>query len=457
MKLEFKEYPAYSGKESDWIGKVPNGWDILPFKRLCSRIEVGIAEATTHAYAETGVPIIRGTNIRPNHIEGEILFIEPWFAEKNSSKYMRSGDLVTVRTGYPGVTAVVPSEFDMSQCFTLIISTPKRGHNSQYYSYFFNSTCGMAHFAVQGWGSAQTNISVPTVQEILVPCPPIEQQLSIVAFLDEETARIDRLMEARQMQISLLTEQRTAVIHHAVTKGIDPHARTKPSGVNWLEDIPADWTVAPLWSLVNFTVSNVDKKSEPLQQSVLLCNYVDVYKNEYISAELAFMEATASAPEIERFSLKENDVIITKDSESPHDIGVPAIVTEAIPSLVCGYHLAFFRTKNTLFPRYLFRLFQTPYIRSFLATKAQGVTRFGLSQNDITRCPVPLPPIAEQRDIIAHIESESARIDTLIAKYRRELELLVEYRASLISHAVTGRIDVGEIATATQVETVGAI
>lgn len=100
MRLELPPYPAYGSAESDRIGKIPSGWDVLPFKRLCKRVDVGIAEAATHAYAETGVPIIRGTNVRPNRLEGEILFIEPWFAEKNRSKYMRAGDLVTVRTGY---------------------------------------------------------------------------------------------------------------------------------------------------------------------------------------------------------------------------------------------------------------------------------------------------------------------------------------------------------------------
>src|ERR1035437_5193190 len=222
MKPELPRYPAYEPAESDWIGKIPCGWDVLPFKRLCKRVDVGIAEATTHAYVETGVPIIRGTNVRPNKIEGEVLFIKPWFAEKNRSKYMRVGDLVTVRTGYPGVTAVIPDEFDKSQCFTLIISTPKKGQISKFYSYFFNSTCGMAHFAVQGWGSAQTNISVPTVQELLVPFPPTCQQLAIVSFLDRETAKIDRLMGVRRQQVERLQEQHTAVIHHAVTKGLDP-------------------------------------------------------------------------------------------------------------------------------------------------------------------------------------------------------------------------------------------
>ena len=140
MKVELQKYPAYDQAESEWIGEIPSGWDVLPFKRLCKRVDVGIAEAATHAYAESGVPIIRGTNIRPHKIEGEILFIEPWFAEKNRSKYMRTGDLVTVRTGYPGVTAVIPDELDNSQCFTMIISTPKTGQVSEFYCYFFGSS-----------------------------------------------------------------------------------------------------------------------------------------------------------------------------------------------------------------------------------------------------------------------------------------------------------------------------
>ncbi|MFZ4683722.1 MAG: restriction endonuclease subunit S, partial [Terrimicrobiaceae bacterium] len=151
---------------------------------------------------------------------------------------------------------------------------------------------------------------------------------------------------------------------------------------------------------------------------------------------------------IAKFSLQVGDVIITKDSEDPNDIAVPAIVAEIVPSLVCGYHLAILRATKALVPDYLFRLLQTIYLRSYFAIKAQGVTRFGLSQNAITRCGVPLPPLAEQKAIVAHIDRETAKLDTLITKYRRELELLAEYRASLISHAVTGKIDVRGIVSA---------
>jgi type I restriction enzyme S subunit len=169
------------------------------------------------------------------------------------------------------------------------------------------------------------------------------------------------------------------------------------------------------------------------------------------------MEATADVPEIEKFSLREGDVIVTKDSETRDDIGVPAIVAEAVPSLVCGYHLAILRARPAVLPEYLFRLFQTPYMRSCLATKAQGVTRFGLSQNGITRCPVPVPPICEQETIAAHINVETAKIDSLISKYQKEVDLLSEYRAALISHAVTGKIDVRGLISPAQSETAGAL
>jgi type I restriction enzyme, S subunit len=186
----------------------------------------------------------------------------------------------------------------------------------------------------------------------------------------------------------------------------------------------------------------VDKKSRPGEQAVRLCNYLDVYKDERIRAGMEFMEATADSREIERYSLRRGDVIITKDSESPHDIGVPALVEEVVSSLICGYHLAVLRATEALIPEYLFRLFQTPYIRSYLATKAQGVTRFGLSQNAITRCWVPLPDVPEQKAIVAHINREADKIDSVLSKYEKEIGILTEYRAALISCAVTGKISV---------------
>lgn len=206
----------------EWISDVPEHWEIIAFKRACMRVDVGIAEAATHAYCDDGVPIIRSTNVRPNYLDThDILRIEPWFAEKNRSKTLHAGDLVTVRTGYPGTTAVIPKELDGSQCFTLVMSTPKRSQYGAFFSYVLNSQLGMTYFEMEGWGTAQTNISVPIVQLVPVPRPPIEEQRAIVSYLDRETVKIDSMVVKVEAAIERLREYRSALITAAVTGKID--------------------------------------------------------------------------------------------------------------------------------------------------------------------------------------------------------------------------------------------
>lgn len=126
-------------------------------------------------------------------------------------------------------------------------------------------------------------------------------------------------------------------------EGLKPYPRMKDSGVEWLGEVPEHWEVARLRHAVDMRVSNVDKHTKEGDEPVRLCNYVDVYKNERITGGLPFMQATASTDEVERFRLQPDDVLITKDSESWNDIGVPAFVETSAHDLVCGYHLALLR------------------------------------------------------------------------------------------------------------------
>jgi type I restriction enzyme S subunit len=206
----------------EWLGDIPEHWDVVTYKRVCTRVDVGIAEAATHAYANEGVPIIRSTNVKPNRLDtSDVLRIEPWFAEKNRSKTLHAGDLVTVRTGYPGTTAVIPSGFEGAQCFTLVMSSPKAAAHGPYFSWVMNSHHGASYFETEGWGTAQTNISVPIVQFMPVPRPPLNEQRAISDYLDRETAKLDRMMEKVEAAIENLQEYRTALITAAVTGKID--------------------------------------------------------------------------------------------------------------------------------------------------------------------------------------------------------------------------------------------
>lgn len=221
-KAGLPENPPLQPSGIEWIGNIPKHWDVVAYKRVCTRVDVGIAEAATHAYCDDGVPIIRSTNVRPNKLDTlDVLRIEPWFAAKNRTKTLRAGDLVTVRTGYPGTTAAVPPEFDGCQCFTLVLSTPKRTAHGPFFSWVLNSNPGASYFEMEGWGTAQINISVPIVRFMPVPRPPLPEQAAIAAYLDEETAKLDGLVRKVEEAVERLQEYRTALITDAVTGKID--------------------------------------------------------------------------------------------------------------------------------------------------------------------------------------------------------------------------------------------
>ena len=158
--------------------------------------------------------------------------------------------------------------------------------------------------------------------------------------------------------------------------------------------------------------SNVDKLAEAGEAPVRLCNYTDVYNNERIDAAMPFMTATATTAEIRRFRLHVGDVILTKDSESPTDIAVPAVVASTAADLVCGYHLAMVRPRRgVLLGRYLQRALQADGIRQQFYLSANGVTRFGLSQDAIGNALVPVPPLRNQEVIADFLDMRTLAID----------------------------------------------
>lgn len=217
-----------------------------------------------------------------------------------------------------------------------------------------------------------------------------------------------------------------------------PYAGYKDSGVQWLGNIPESWDVRPLKLLAQVALSNVDKLTVDGETPVRLCNYVDAYKNERIVATLPFMEASASSEQIRRLSLQRGDVIITKDSETPDDIGIPALVAEDMDGIVCGYHLALLRPHQAqAVGGYLQRVLQSGYVKAEFFCSALGMTRYGLSKYDIENLKLPVPPVEEQRAIVAALDRETVRIDALIAKKTEFIDLLNTKRQALMTHAVT--------------------
>ncbi len=205
----------------EWLGLIPKHWDSGTLTRVADRVVVGIAEAATHAYADEGVAILRSTNIRAGKIIGEVLYVTPEFAEGRATKLINAGDLVTVRTGNAGVTAVVPESLDGCQCFTMLITSLSKLGLSAFYCYALNSLPSQRYFALEGWGTAQVNISVPILKALPVAIPPLIEQHAIVEYLDSATSRLDELVAEAESAMRLLGERRSALISAAVTGKID--------------------------------------------------------------------------------------------------------------------------------------------------------------------------------------------------------------------------------------------
>jgi type I restriction enzyme S subunit len=325
-----------------------------------------------------------------------------------------------------------------------VVLKPSERVDSGFFQYVFKSheyiqaLQATSNFIRDGQDLNMSNFSL-----VDLPLPPKDEQMLLARFLDWHGAQTAKLVRAKKKVIALLNEQKQAIIHRAVTRGLDPNAKLKPSGIPWLGDVPEGWEVKRLRNVAELRVSNIDKKSFDDEQKVRLCNYVDVYKNDVIHADIAFMEATASQAEIERFRLRIGDVIITKDSEDWKDIGVPALVATEAEDLVCAYHLALLRPiASQTDGAFLFWHLLSADVRRQFAIAANGVTRYGLSHGSIKELVLACPDLAEQRAIAAHLDAATANISSSERGIQREIALIQEFRTRLIADVVTGKLDV---------------
>ncbi|NLR59386.1 restriction endonuclease subunit S [Chitinophaga polysaccharea] len=212
--------------------------------------------------------------------------------------------------------------------------------------------------------------------------------------------------------------------------------------LNWIQTLPNGWIAIPLKAIANYFVSNVDKVSKEEEIPVELCNYTDVYKNDFITTQLEFMQSSATEEEIRKFQLAVGDVVITKDSESWDDIAIPALVAETKENLLCGYHLAIIRSNlNKVVPEYLFRCIEAKVIRVQLELSSTGVTRFGLPKDEIGRLKLPIPDIFVQRKVVSFLKSEISYIDRLITQKEKLINILAEKRQAFITQVVIRGLD----------------
>ena len=438
--MRFNAYPFYKPSGISSLGDVPAHWDVRRVKSFYREVD----ERSTTGSEEL-MSVSHKTGVTPRK-QNVTMFL----AESNVGyKVCRPGDIVVnTMWAYMAALGVVRQEGLVSPSYGVYRPLHQKNLNPDYIDPLLRTEEYRTAYLAQSTGITNSRLRLYPDSFLGIPllCPPLAEQQAIVRYLDHADRRIRRYVEAKRRLIALLDEEKQAVINRDVTRGLDPNARLKPSGVEWLGDVPEHWEVRRLRVLAEMRVSNVDKHIQEDEFPVRLCNYVDVYKNDRITQTIPFTSATASRDEIARFRLEQGDVLITKDSEAWDDIGVPALAEEPADDLICGYHLALLRPRREILGAYLARSLQSKPVSYQFHVAANGVTRYGLTHNGIQSVRLPLPPLSEQAAIVAHLNQATAGIDNAIARAHRQIELLEEYRTRLIADVVTGKLDVREAA-----------
>lgn len=433
-----KPYSAYSDFNQEWLGELPSHWKVTRTKLLFNLVTepapVGNSEELLSVYTALGVKPRKELEARGNKASSTDNY---WRVEK--------GDII-VNKLLAWMGAIGISEYNGVTSPAYDILRAKENVNPYFYNYLFRNPIASREFKRHSRGIMDMRLRLYFTRfgDIKLPLPPVEEQNKIVDYLQFKLKKINRFIRKKKQLIKLLNEQKAAIINQAVTKGLDPNTKMKLSGIEWLGDIPEHWEVRKLKYVADIYPSNVDKHTKEGEKTVRLCNYTDVYKNDYIKNDMNLMVATASDEQIERFTLLLNDVIITKDSETANDIAVPAVVKENLENVVCGYHLSVMRPSKKILGEFLFRILQSKTINIQFEVNANGVTRVGLGTYSQKNPKVPIPPIAEQQEIIDFIMNETQKITATISTIEKEIALVEEYKTALIAEAVTGKIDVSD-------------
>ena len=431
--MEFKQYPSYKPSGVEWLGDVPDEWDIYPFWHLFNRKEITnkTQEQLLSVYLDRGVIL---------HSEGGGMVHKP---ADNLEKYqlVEVNDFVmNNQQAWRGSVGVSPYKGIVSPAY-LIFSFNKKICAPKFFKYFLRDKGVVDQFMIASMsvGTIQRQVKWHLLKTIQLSIPSLIEQNTIANFLDTETARIDNLISKQEKLIELLEEQRKSIISHAVTKGLNPNAPMKDSGVEWLGEVPEHWEVTRLKnigkSIIGLTYSP-NEICNPDDDSYLVLRSSNVQNGQLSFLDNVYVKSYVS----EKLKIKKNDILICSRNGSRDLIGKNTIIKNPPKNSTFGAFMTVYRSEHA---DYVYWILNS-YIFKAQAGSYLTTTVNQLTINNLNNMTVPFAPTSEQNEIVEFLSTENLKFNNLISKQKALIEKLKEYRASIISHAVTGKIDVRE-------------
>jgi type I restriction enzyme S subunit len=408
--VSFPRYPAYKHTGVEWLGPAPSHWEVLAIKRLAS-LQSGNGITAESISDEGDYPVYGGNGIRG--------FTDAFTHDGVYPIIGRQGALC-------GNVNYSKGKFWASE--HAVVASPAHSLDARW----LGETLRAMNLNQYSVSAAQPGLSVEVICNLLIPYPPHCEQQAIASFLNRETTKIDALIAEQQRLIELLQEKRQAVISHAVTKGMNPDAPMKDSGVEWLGQVPEHWGIGQ--SRRRFALRN-ERALEGDEQLTASQKYGIVRQADFVEAEGRRVVEVIKGAEILKH-VETGDFVISMRSfqggieYSPYRGSISSAYVMLSP--IKDVHPGFFR--------WLFK--SSPYIQALQSTSNLVRDGQALRFSNFAQVDIPVIPLQEQIFIANFLDLQTAKIDAMIAEQQQLTELLQERRSALISSAVTGQIDV---------------
>ncbi len=419
---KYKPYPAYKESRVEWLGKVPEHWKV---KRLKYNLRL----------------LTEKTDRRENPIALEN--IQSWSGRFIPTETVFEGEGVAFSPGdilfgklRPYLAKAILTEFSGEAVGDFFVMRPSQDVNGNFILYQILNKEFISIVDGSTFGAKMPRVSWEFMSGMILAMPPDDEQHTIAAFLDRETAKIDTLIAKQERLIELLQEKRTALISHAVTKGLNPDAPMKESRVEWLGEVPEYWEVKSFRHCAWITEGQVNPSDVRYNDLILIApNHIESGTGKILYTETASEQVAISG----KYPVKAGEIIYSKIRPGLNKV---CIATE---DCLCSADMYPIRPLAGVEAVFLYYLMLCQAFVKLVVDESMRVAMPKVNRETLTACRIPVPPPPEQFKIAGFLDLQTAKIDTLITKSRRAIDLLKERRTALISAAVTGKIDVRDI------------
>ena len=422
------------------VSNLPKSWRSVRLKRWVSINEKNLPEDTDPTYKfhyiEIGAVANGGLTEKPKAVAFQN-------APSRARRIVRQGDTIvsTVRTYLKAVWFADKAE-DLICSTGFAVLSPKPDTVPKFVTYLAQSAPFISRVTANSVGTSYPAIPESKFADIEVPVPPIEEQAAIVRHLDHADELISRYISAKERLIALLEEQRQAVIHRAVTRGLDPSVPLKPSGVSQLGDVPKHWWVIQLGRLGTFSKGGGGTKEDEVPEGLPCVRYGDIYtSHKYFVRQTRSFIARYRTPDY--VPMKYGDILFTGSGETIDEIG-KSVVNLIDGEAYCGGDVILLRLNEKTDPKFFGYLLDSPQTAKQKSCMGRGITIMHVYSSQLKYLWLALPPLEEQTKIGQHIETTARAINDAATRAQHQIDLMHEYRTRLIADVVTGQLDVRE-------------